>query len=351
MKVYGHVEGCEWIKDVEIVTDIKQADVVLLVGDGDIYPKIYGARTTELSNYDKNRDLLDLKLFIEARANGKPCFGINRGYLMLGAMAGCMIVQDLTHPPVHDIRLINGEKHTVESNHHQEVYPWNRLNSLRDYYAIGESCSRSHRLYKAEVREACSPNTDIEIVYFDRIAAIGCLFYPTTPELVDLMNRLLVSLVKGTVREDFSRNDPEAKKIFAALERMETERLERERLRAEAAANQAVTFAAAGTAITTTASTMTWNGADISMFGPATERYEMLPLEGEVSQMRVDTWNAEIEILIDGAWQYWGYVDDNGTYTIGERPDEEEEWEEDWDVDEMAEDDEMPPPEDPDGSF
>lgn len=82
MKIFvvgGDLVYTNFIKDAEIVSDIKKADVVLFTGGEDVDPSLYGCKKFSNTYSNLDRDLEEKKIFESVDPNKQVCLGICRG--------------------------------------------------------------------------------------------------------------------------------------------------------------------------------------------------------------------------------------------------------------------------------
>ncbi|WP_309569912.1 gamma-glutamyl-gamma-aminobutyrate hydrolase family protein [Deinococcus sp.] len=120
-----------------------RVDAVLLTGGVDVHPRHFGAHPLPgLGDIDEERDAFEAALYREARAQGKPVFGICRGLQLINVLEGGTLWQHLpdapgvwvdhaqvARPPSlgHDVTFVpgsalhaeHGERAFVNSYHHQ----------------------------------------------------------------------------------------------------------------------------------------------------------------------------------------------------------------------------------------
>lgn len=131
-------------EDVSRLMDL--CDGFLFTGGQDVHPDIYEEKPLNgLSDYSRERDILEEQVLYYAIENGRPLLGICRGIQYINAMLGGTLYQDIPsqypseiehhqHPPydipVHKVEIIkesplyrclNTQMLSVNSCHHQAV--------------------------------------------------------------------------------------------------------------------------------------------------------------------------------------------------------------------------------------
>lgn len=114
-------------------------DALLLCGGSDVHPNRYGEEINGSRNIDIARDAIELELFERFMAQGKPIFGICRGYQVINIALGGALHQDIPeaekhisidgvmqmHRVVSDgksfLSDIYGDEYPVNTSHHQAV--------------------------------------------------------------------------------------------------------------------------------------------------------------------------------------------------------------------------------------
>lgn len=134
-----------------IKEDIK-ADLVFFHGGEDVSPTIYGEDTIKETYNNKDRDLLECKVYSIAMLKRIPCFGICRGSQFITAMQqGGIVIQDVSGHYGngnynHFIKIVDKtlpytDDIEVTSTHHQMMYPYNTNHEL---IAISSKNRSSH---------------------------------------------------------------------------------------------------------------------------------------------------------------------------------------------------------------
>lgn len=128
-----------FIDEVELVDDMKDADIVLFTGGADVDPSLYDDIKHETTFSYLERDLYEKEQFSKALSKGKFMLGICRGSQLLCALSGGKLIQDVNnHAGVkHDIRFSDGDVKKITSTHHQMMYPYNL--DKKDYKLIAWS--------------------------------------------------------------------------------------------------------------------------------------------------------------------------------------------------------------------
>lgn len=117
-------------KRFEVTNRIRDASFVLFGGGADIDPVFYGEGRIPGCNVDKEKDKNEVRVFLEAQVEKKPCVGVCRGAQFLWVMSGGKLWQDVdNHKGVHTAYTTNlkglvnkkSKKFTVSSTHHQMV--------------------------------------------------------------------------------------------------------------------------------------------------------------------------------------------------------------------------------------
>lgn len=118
------------------VFKVEEADFVVFPGGGDIDARFYHDSNI-LQSYGTNpfRDTKEFKLVAHCVKNKKRMIGICRGAQLLNVAAGGFLIQDVENHagPDHLVRFADGALETVNSRHHQMMYPWNLP---RDQYVL-----------------------------------------------------------------------------------------------------------------------------------------------------------------------------------------------------------------------
>jgi gamma-glutamyl-gamma-aminobutyrate hydrolase PuuD len=164
---------------------LQEKGFLILPGGADINPEIYGHQNiaSYVSGYSLNRDSSEIKAYEKAVAEGKPIFGICRGMQLMSALNGLTLVQDMSQPYEHKIKIKNfatgnfSKEATVNNIHHQMVWTENKTET-EDYIVLGyaEKISKKHIYNNKEGFVNCT--IEPEIIYFPKTKSLGVQFHP-----------------------------------------------------------------------------------------------------------------------------------------------------------------------------
>ena len=86
------------------------ADLVMFTGGSDVTPMYYGHNKEPYTSINTERDIEEFDIFSQASALNKKCIGICRGAQFLCVASGGKLIQDMHHPSLHTIKVINNDK-------------------------------------------------------------------------------------------------------------------------------------------------------------------------------------------------------------------------------------------------
>lgn len=109
----------------EVVNELKDADILCLIGGSDVNPERYGHKCHHTTSFDPEWDDKTLGLYKYAEALGLFIVGICRGGQFINIQNGGVMYQHVdNHCISHEAtNLVTGEKLHVSSTHHQMMYP------------------------------------------------------------------------------------------------------------------------------------------------------------------------------------------------------------------------------------
>lgn len=188
MKVYvvgGAIDYANWLVPT-IVSDVKDAEIVLFTGGEDVSPSLYGDVMGEYTHANPLRDAREVSIFEKALELQKPMLGICRGSQFLCVMAGGKLVQHMEHRHnqhyvyLHrqslDDKYSFPEQIMMTSSHHQLAFPYNLHHS--QYRIIGTSQESRFHLNGKGVEIFKNGEAEPEIIYYRNINALGIQGHP-----------------------------------------------------------------------------------------------------------------------------------------------------------------------------
>lgn len=202
MKVFvvgGSINYANWIKDVELVNDLRKAQIVLFTGGEDVDPSMYGCEKHPSTWSNISRDLEEKRVFENIRPD-QFVLSICRGSQYASALNGGLIVQDVRNHALWGTHKITNGKDTyqITSTHHQMQYPYNL--SEEDYDVLFWAEGRSKGYYAGDkidpkvIMEKGEP----EIVLYHKKGNPKCLAIQGHPEMMDYgeLHEMLNNLIE-----------------------------------------------------------------------------------------------------------------------------------------------------------
>jgi len=221
----------------KLVDNVKEADIVLFTGGGDVHPSFYNRQVNPRTGADTpnngkylTRDEREWEAMTEAVEAKKPLWGTCRGLQLMCAFAGGDLIQHVNHGGWgHDITFYDGTVVETNTIHHQMIYPFEKLKAKEDYYILANSLGLSN-VYQGETNESLPmPTNDKGIVlepeaaFFTKINGFGQQSHLEMQQgrPVTLYTRKLVEhQIKGTLATVLDHNIPigELMKVDFVLE-------------------------------------------------------------------------------------------------------------------------------------
>ena len=125
----------------------EEADLVYFSGGEDVSPHVYNEPTHPRTYSYPKRDILEMRVYYEARLLNIPMVGVCRGGQFLTAMQpGGRLVQDVgghSMYGLHGISIKNKPSILTTSTHHQMMYPF----EVNNYELIAVSSERKSNTY------------------------------------------------------------------------------------------------------------------------------------------------------------------------------------------------------------
>lgn len=191
-KVYviGPSKGyARFLDDYKLVSNIEEADIVMLTGGEDINPALYGAKCHPTTYFSQVRDKFEIAEFNKVKEN-QLVIGTCRGLQLINALMGGLIIQNVynhslwtTHPVTDGIK-----EFEITSLHHQMVYPYNLPTG--EYKILWTTPSPRSHIYEGDlITEHCINalirNGEPELVLYTKPGMPKCLGIQGHPEMMD----------------------------------------------------------------------------------------------------------------------------------------------------------------------
>ena len=180
-KIYcvGHTSYINWMEPTELVSSIKDCDLLCLIGGADATPETAREKYRHSSLYcDPLRDKYELKIWDEAINRGTKIIAICRS----AQMGMCVepskkgkLVRDQDNPyHEHEIIMNDGDKIISGSSHHNAMWPWEI--PQKDWSLLGYTIGVSNYHQNSEGKECVigvvPENKEVEIVHLKSIKAL-----------------------------------------------------------------------------------------------------------------------------------------------------------------------------------
>lgn len=161
-------------------SDLQTGDILITHGGEDIAPVLYNKGRSSWSGTSKNsdevmskRDAIEWNLMKRAVELGVPIVGICRGAQMLCALAGGYLIQHVNgHSGQHTITTYDNKQLTVNSIHHQMMYPFDCPHEL-----IAWSSEKLSDVY-FDVDDDVDVPVEPEFVYFPTVKGFAIQWHP-----------------------------------------------------------------------------------------------------------------------------------------------------------------------------
>lgn len=199
MKVFvvgGDTYYARWIKNCELVDNLKDADIVFFTGGEDVSPNLYGCKKHRTTYCSEARDAYEKEIFDHISEN-QGVIGVCRGSQWLCAVNGGKLVQNCDNHAIwgtHEIVNKGGEKYQITSTHHQMAYPFD-LNP-DDYEILFWAEHRSTK-YEGDKIDPKKIIKEPEITLYHKKNKPVCLGIQGHPEMMqfgelhDMLNKLI----------------------------------------------------------------------------------------------------------------------------------------------------------------
>lgn len=219
--VGGAVNYSRWLWEMDHVTSVEEADLVMFTGGADVNPELYGEKTGKHTGVNAERDVEEEAIFKKALELGKKMIGICRGSQFLCVMAGGKLVQHCEGHAIgdtHELNWIKGDNSFITSTHHQMQYPFNM--DKKEYIICAYSTKKESSTYLNGDNEEIKIPKDFvepEVVVYKNIDALAIQGHP---EHLDNYHKGVIR-IKEVVEQFFIADFKEVK------EKVEVNELER----------------------------------------------------------------------------------------------------------------------------
>ncbi len=159
-----------------LVSTMEEANLVVFTGGQDVCPLVYNQTDIHpRTYYTIERDDYEIKAYNQALELGKKMIGICRGHQLLSALNGALLIQDQPNPGSHYMKTYDGKKFTINSLHHQAVYPFNLPKEKYMILGYTEDLLDYHENGK---KEEMYPEVEVEAIYFPETKCLGIQCHP-----------------------------------------------------------------------------------------------------------------------------------------------------------------------------
>lgn len=162
-----------------VVNDPDDADIICFTGGSDVSAHMYHDKAHPYTASNAYRDAKEERLFLDSRAQDKPCIGICRGAQFLNVMSGGRMYQHVEkHIGAHYITdHETGEVVYVSSTHHQMIMPGPGAQVVATSNLKGK-----REWYDGEVARRDTADEDYEVVFYPDTKS---LCFQPHPEFTD----------------------------------------------------------------------------------------------------------------------------------------------------------------------
>lgn len=178
--------------------DLREGDVLVVWGGGDIPPEYYGKGRSSKSyagNEPSRRDRIEWALVNRAKELGLPMIGVCRGAQMMCAAAGGYLVQHVNgHGGNHVVQTIDGKEFITNSIHHQMMFPGD---AKHENIAVMPT-PRSQEYWDVDV-VLKDVDMEREYIYFNDIKAHAIQWHPEGMHLHSAANVYIKEQLEKTL--------------------------------------------------------------------------------------------------------------------------------------------------------
>lgn len=182
--------------------ELDAESILILWGGGDISPSLYKSKVSIRgggSEQPNQRDAIEWAMTQQAIKLQIPIIGVCRGAQMLCAAAGGKLIQHFDNHAGrnHEITTVEGDRLTVNSLHHQLMYPFEVDHELLAWSSTNLS-QEYHDEYKVLKEIPCEP----ELVVFPKIRGIAVQWHPEAMSAKSPASQYLLKTIKEVISRE-----------------------------------------------------------------------------------------------------------------------------------------------------
>lgn len=177
--------------------ELKEGDILIVHGGGDIHPSLYGKKVSRSYVDPKGpsrRDNMEWALMQRAVELKIPILGICRGAQMLCAVAGGYLIQHVNnHGGHHEVTTNDGKTFDTNSIHHQMMQP-----KGTDHELVAWTTHKQSDVYIGEDGEE-EVDHEPEFVYFNAIKGFAFQWHPEAMGEKSPANQYILNYIKERI--------------------------------------------------------------------------------------------------------------------------------------------------------
>lgn len=188
----------------QVVTNMKDADLVVFTGGEDVHPDFYGEPMNPTAHCNKIRDRYEHLEFNEALQRKIPMLGICRGSQFLCVMNEGRLIQHQQNPSyMHAIDTYDGKTIEITSTHHQAQFPFDLP---KDHYNVLGWTKGMSKFHEDGTRQEMNPPVECEIVHYPKTRCLGIQGHPEMMKLIHPTIEYLQRLLNGFLQNNLEEN-------------------------------------------------------------------------------------------------------------------------------------------------
>lgn len=195
---FNHMHIFDDTACAETPDDMREGDVLVVHGGGDISPALYNKQLSPMGNGDSEpnrRDRAEWSIMQRAKELACPIIGLCRGGQMLTAFAGGYLIQHINnHYGTHPVVTADNKVFHVNSIHHQMMVP-----DGTDHDLIAWSKHQLSDEYWDENR-VVARDIEPEFIYYPSLKGFAIQWHPEMMAADSPANRYLMSFIHGKIK-------------------------------------------------------------------------------------------------------------------------------------------------------